>query len=102
MPRPLSNKRTWISNSFVPPGASGVLWSPAAQPHARLYIAYRGLRCPLRAILGCQGSFCAVEEAILPGAPFAGGVEISSGRSRSVAHRRDRISIRNPKEGVQG
>ena len=30
------------------------------------------------------------------------GSNISSGRSRSVAHRWDRISIRNPKEGVRG
>ena len=42
-----------------------------------------------------------MEEVILPGAPFRKGVYISSGRSRSMAHRRDRIPIRNPKEGAE-
>ena len=40
---PLSNKRTWISNTSVSPGASGVLRPPAAQPYACLHLAYCGL-----------------------------------------------------------
>ena len=101
MPCPLFDKRARISNSSVSPGAPGVLWPPAAQPHACLHIAYRGLRSPLRAIFGLRGSFRVVEKAILPCAPFSEGVNISSGRSRSVAYCRDQISVRNPKEGVR-
>ena len=99
---PLFNKRARIFDSSVSPGAPGVLWPPAAQPHACLHIAYRGLRSPLRAVFGLRGSFRSVEKAILPCAPYSEGVNISSGRSRSVVHRRDRISIWNPKEGVRG
>src|SRR3954467_4197341 len=101
MPCPSFDKRARISNSSVSPGAPGVLRPPVAQPYACLHIAYRGLRIPLRAIFGLRGSFRAVEEAVLPCAPFSEGVNISSGRSRSVAHRQDRIFIRNPKEGVR-
>ena len=102
MPCPLFNKRARISNSSVSPRAPGVLWPPATQPHACLHIAYCGLRGPLRAVFGHRGPFRTVEEVVLPRAPFSGGVDISSGRSRTMAHRPDRISIRNPKEGVQG
>ena len=42
-----------------------------------------------------------MEGAILPRAPFQERVNVSSGRSRSMVHRRDRISVRNPKEGVR-
>src|SRR3954466_12179326 len=98
MPCPLFDKRTWISNSSISPGAPGVLRPPVAQPYACLHTAYRGLRIPLRAVFGLRGSFRAVEEAVLPCAPFLEGVNISSGRSRSMAHHRDQISIRNPKE----
>src|SRR3954468_16839700 len=57
MPCPSFNKRARISNSSVSPGAPGVLWPPAAQPHACLHIAYRGLRSPLRAVLGVEAHF---------------------------------------------
>ena len=36
------------------------------------------------------------EQAVVPCAPFSRGVNISSGRSRTMVHRWDRISIQNP------
>ena len=101
MLRLLSDKRARISNSSVSPRAPGVLRPLVAQPYACLHFAYCELRSPLRAVFGHRGSFCAVEEVVLPCAPFSRGVDISSGRSRTMAHRRDRISIRNPEEGVR-
>ena len=101
MPRPLFDKRTRISNSSVSPGAPGVLRPLVAQPYPCIHTTYRGLRSPLRAVFGLRGSFRTVEEVALPCAPFSEGVNISSGRSRSMAHRRDQISIWNPEEGVR-
>ena len=98
---PLSNKGTRISHTSVSPGAPGVLWTPTSPPHACLHFAHRGLCSCLRAVLGHRAPFCAVEEIVLPRTPFSRGVDISSGRSRNMAHRRDRISIRNPEEGVR-
>ena len=100
MLRPLSNKGTRISDTSVSPGAPGVLRTPAPPPHTCLHFAHRGLCSSLRAVLGHQAPFCAVEEIVLPRPPFSRGVDISGGRSRNMVHRRDRISIRNPKEGV--
>ena len=82
-------------------GAPGVLWTPTSPPHACLHFAHHGLCSSLRAVLGHRAPFCVVEEAVLPRTPFSRGVDISSGRSRSMAHRRDQISIRNPEEGVR-
>ena len=101
MLRPLSNTGTRISHTPVSPGAPGVLRTPASPPHARLHFAHRGLRSSLRAVLGHRAPFCVVEEIVLPRTPFSRGVDISSGRSRNMAHRWDRISIRNPEEGVR-
>ena len=101
MLRPLLNKGTRISYTSVSLGAPGVLWTPTSPPHACLHFAHRGLCSYLRAILGHRAPFCAVEETVLPRTPFSRGVDISSGRSRNMAHRRDRISIRNPEEGVR-
>ena len=101
MLRPLSNKGTRISHTSVSPGAPGVLRTPASPPHTCLHFAHRGLCSSLRAVLGHRAPFCAVEEIVLPRTPFSRGVDISSGRSRNMAHRRDRISIRNPEEGVR-
>ena len=70
VPRPLFNKGAWNSNPPISPGATGVLWPLATQSYARLRIAYRGLRSPLRAIFGYQGSFRAMEKVILPCAPL--------------------------------
>ena len=101
MLRPLSNKGTRISHTSVSPGAPGVLWTPTSPPPTCLHLAHRGLCSSLRAVLGHRAPFCAVEETVLPRTPFSRGVDISSGRSRNMAHCRDRISIRNPKEGVR-
>ena len=101
MLRPLFNKGTRISYTSISPGAPGVLWTPTSPPHACLYFAHRGLCSSLRAVLGHRAPFCAVEEAVLPRTPFSRGVHISSGRSQNMAHRWDRISIRNPEEGVR-
>ena len=98
---PLSNKGTRISHTSVSPGAPGVLWTPTSPPHTCLHFAHRGLCSSLRAVPGHRAPFCAVEEIVLPRTPFSRGVDISSGRSRNMAHRRDRISIRNPEEGVR-
>ena len=98
---PLSNKGTRISYTSVSPGAPGVLWTPTSPPHTCLHLAHRGLCSSLRAVLGHRAPFCAVEETILPRTPFSRGVDISRGRSRNMAHRRDRISIWNPEEGVR-
>ena len=100
--RLLLNKGTRISDTSVSPGAPGVLRTPASSPYTCLHFAHRGLCSSLRAILGRRAPFCAVEEAVLPRTPFLRGVNISSGRRRNMAHRRDRIPIRNPKEGVRG
>ena len=101
MLRPLSNKGTQISHTSVSLGAPGVLRTPASPPHTCLHLAHHGLCSPLRAVLGHRGPFHAVEEIVLPRTPFSRGVDISSGRSRNMAHRRDRISIWNPEEGVR-
>ena len=101
MPCPRFDKRARISNSSVSPGVTGVLWPPAIPPHACLHTAYCGLPGPLRAIFGHRGPFRAVEEIVFPRTPFSRGVDISSGRSRNMAHRRDRISIWHPEEGVR-
>ena len=101
MLRPLSNKGTRISHTSVSPGAPGVLWTPTSPPHACLHFAHRGLCSSLRAVLGHRAPFCVVEEAVLPRTPFSRGVDISSGRSRNMAHRRDRIPVRDPEEGVR-
>ena len=56
---------------------------------------------PIReARIQIQITFCAVEEAVLPRTPLSRGVDISSGRSRNMAHHRDRIPVRGPEEGV--
>ena len=99
--RLLLNKGTRISHTSVSPGAPGVLWTPTSPPHTCLHFAHRGLCSSLRAVLGHRAPFCVVEEIVLPRTPFSRGVDISSGRSRNMAHRRDRISIRNPEEGVR-
>ena len=99
---PLSNMGTRISHTSVSPGAPGVLRTPASPPHTCLHFAHRGLCSSLRAVLGHRAPFCAVEEIVLPRTPFSRGVGISSGQSRNMVHRRDRISIRNPEEGVRG
>ena len=44
--RPLSAKRCRISNSSIPPRASGVLWPPTAQLYSGFHPAHRGLHCP--------------------------------------------------------
>ena len=99
--RPLSNKGARISYTSVSPGASGVLRTPASSTYACLHSAHCVLHSSLRAVPGHRALFCAVEETVLPRTPFSRGVNISSGRSRNMAHRRDRISIRDPKEGVR-
>ena len=43
-----------------------------------------------------------MEKAILPRTPYTEGVNISSGRSRNMAHRRDRIPVRYPEEVIRG
>ena len=101
MPHPLFGKRGRIPNSSVSSGAPGVLRPPVAQPYTCLHAAYRGIRSPLRVVFGLRGSFRSMEEAVLPCAPFLEGVNISSGRCRSVAYCRDRISVQNPKEDVR-
>ena len=101
MPCPLFVKGTRISNPSISPRAPGVLRPLVARPHPCLHTAHRWLRSPLQAISGLRGSFRAVEEAIMPGAPYTGGVTISSGRSRNMAHRRDRIHVRYPEEDVR-
>ena len=98
---PLSNKGARIPHTSVSLGAPGVLRTPASPPHTCLHFAYRGLCSSLRAVLGHLAPFCAVEEIVLPRTSFSRGVDISSGRSRNMAHRRDRISIRHPEEGVR-
>ena len=101
MLRPLSNKGTRISHTSVSPGAPEVLRTLASPPYTCLHFAHRGLCSSLRAVLGHRAPFCAVEEIVLPRTPFSRGFDISSGRSQNMAHHRDRISIRNPKEGVR-
>ena len=101
MLRPLFNKGTWISHTSISPGAHGVLRTPASPPYTCLHFAHRGLCSSLRTVPGHRAPFCTVEEIVLPCTPFSRGVDISSGRSRNMAHRRDRISIRHPKEGVR-
>ena len=100
MLRPLFNKGTWISHTSVSPGAPAVLWTPASPPYTCLHFAHRGLCTSLRAVPGHRAPFWTVEEIVLPRTPFSRRVDISSGRSRNVAHHRDRISIWNPKEGI--
>ena len=97
---PLFSKGTWISHTSVSPGAPGVLRTPASPPYTCLHFAHRGLCSSLRAVLGHRAPFCVVEEIVLPRTPFSRGVDISSGRSRNMAHHRDQISIRHPEEGV--
>ena len=99
--RLLLNKGTRISYTSVSPGAPGVLRTPASSPYTCLHFAHRGLCSSLRAVLGHRASFCAVEEAVLPRTPFSRGVDISSGRSRNMAHHRDRIPIRYPEEDIR-
>ena len=99
--RPLSNKGTRIPHTSVSPGAPGVLRTPASPPYTCLHFAHHGLCSSLRAVLGHRAPFCAVEEIVLPRTPFSRGVDTSSGRSRNMAHRRDRISIRYLEEGVR-
>ena len=101
MLRPLSNKGTWISHTSVSLWAPGVLRTPASPPYTCLHFAHHGLCSSLRAVLGHRAPFCAVEEIVLPRTPFSRGVDISSGRSRNMARRRDRIFIRHPEEGVR-
>ena len=101
MLHPLLKKGTRISHTSVSPGAPGVLWTPASPPYSCLHFAHRGLCSSLRAVLGHRAPFCIVEEAVLPRTTFSQGVDISSGRSRNMAHHRDRISIRNPEEGIR-
>ena len=101
MLHPLLNKGTRISHTSVSPGAPGVLRTPTSPPYTCLHLTHRGLCSSLRAVLGHRTPFCTVEEIVLPRTPFSRGVDISSGRSRNMAHRRDRISIRNPEEGVR-
>ena len=101
MLRPLSNKGARISHTSVSPGAPGVLRTPASPPHTCIHFAHRGLCSSLRAVPGRRAPFCAVEEIVLPRTPFSRGVDISSGRSQNMAHRRDRISIRHPEEDVR-
>ena len=98
---PLLNKGTRISHTSVSPGAPGVLRTPTSPPHTYLHFAHRGLCSCLRAVLGHRAPFCIVEENILPRTPFSQGVDISSGRSRNMAHRRDRISMQKSEEGVR-
>ena len=98
MLRPLSDKGARISCTSIPPRAPGVLRTPAPSPYTRLCPAYRGLRSSLRAISGHRAPFCAVEEVVLPRTPFSRGVYISSGWSRNMARRPDRIPIRYSQE----
>ena len=102
MPCPLLIKGTWISNPSVPPRTPGVLRPPAAQFYSRLHITHRWLCRLLRAVSGLQSSFRAMEEAVLPRTPYTRGVDISSGRSRDMAHRRDRIPVRYSEEDIRG
>ena len=101
MPCPLFNNRARISNPSVSPGAPGVLWTPTSPPHTCLHLAHHGLCSSLRAVLWHRAPFCVVEEIVLPRTPFSRGVDISSGRSRNMAHRRDRIPVRDPEEGIR-
>ncbi len=111
MLRPLSDKRTRFSHTSVSLGAPGVLRTPASPPHTCRHFAHRGLCNSLQAVPGHRAPFCAVEEIVLPRTTFSCGVDISSGRSRNLAHRRersrnlahrrDRIPVRDPEEGVR-
>ena len=74
--------------------APGVLRPPVAQPYPCLHSAYSGVRRPLRAIFRLRTSLRIMEEAVLPCPPQPGGIHMSSGWSRSMAHDRDRIPIR--------
>ena len=42
-----------------------------------------------------------MQKAILPRTPYTEGVNISSGRSRNMAHRWDRIPVRYPEEDIR-
>src|SRR4051812_23439896 len=101
MPCPLFFKGTWITNPSVSPRAPGVLRPPVAQPHPYLHTAHHQLCSPLRIVSGLRSSFRTMEEVVLPCAPYSEGINISSGQSRSVVHRRDRIPIQYPEEDVQ-
>ena len=68
-------------------------------PASILHIA---VRRPLRAVRRLRSSFRAMEEVILPHTPYTGGVTVPSGRSRNMAHRRDRIPVRYSEEDIRG
>ena len=98
---PASAKGREVSHPSVSLGAPGVLRPLVAQSYPSLHSAYSRVRRPLRAVFRLQTSLRIMEEAVLPCSPHPGRIPISSGRGRTMAHRRDRISIRNPKEDVR-
>src|SRR4051812_32960009 len=69
-------------------------------PGSVLHIAGFVALCEL--FLGIEAHFTLWKRLFCLVPRSQGGVHISSGRRRNMAHRRDWISVRNPKEGVRG
>ena len=70
-------------------------FTPASILHIAGYVAF----CEL--FLGCEAHF-ELWKRLFCLVPRTQEGSISSGRSRTMARRRDWISIRNPKEGIRG